>query len=174
MQTLRILLSLRKKGYLQFFFLVPNVLTVMQDIQKVKHIYFSYSWNLFIFEGSKRIWGWWIACTKPKSVWILNYCRWNTLFHFMNIRKTYNLFFYIFHIWTREAVNNMRSHHSLSLTFCFRTNYVTIQNLLSSSIWFKLTYDASTIWYLVERYKAEILYDLNSYLVSVYWVKIFS
>ena len=127
------------------FFLVPNVLTVMQDIQKVKHIYFSYSWNLFIFEGSKRIWGWWIACTKPKSVWILNYCRWNTLFHFMNIRKTYNLFFYIFHIWTREAVNNMRSHHSLSLTFCFRPNYVTIQNLLSSSIWFKWAYDASTI-----------------------------
>ena len=139
MQTLRILLSLRKKGYLQFF-LVPNVLTVMQDIQKVKHIYFSYSWNLFMFEGSKRIWGWWIACSKPKSVWILNYCRWNTLFHFMNIRKMYNLFFYIFHIWIREAVNNMRSHHSLSLTFCFRTDYVTIQHLLSSSISFKWTH----------------------------------
>ena len=74
------------------FFLVPNVLTVMQDIQKVKHIYFSYSWNLFIFEGSKRIWGWWIACTKPKSVWILNYCRWNTLFHFRIYEKRITYF----------------------------------------------------------------------------------
>ena len=74
------------------FFLVPNVLTVMQDIQKVKHIYFSFleMHDISMFEGSREneLFCWWIALyVVPTSIWILNYCRWKTCLHFICIWK---------------------------------------------------------------------------------------